>query len=700
MIWFSKKTRLESSRSLMNTGGVGVVGFFSSHPETLPNIPPLMKRFLSPLAFLVVALGFPQTSSAYYMPKVAAVFNADTDGLGYANYRLPAAVTATDGSVLIFVEARLPNGGDGAPSDIIMRKGTYNATTNDFTWGSPVTVVTHTTGGLWNHTVHNPCPVVDRRDGKIYLFYCENDPNYPSAESTAGGGYYMKYKVSADGGATWTAPASQATQLAPSAIYAGDTVSVTGAKMGTGPAHGVQMSNTGAYPNRMVIQYRYSAPGSKKCIRIVTSDDGITWTPSAQAIRSTDPNFVLNEVAIVDLLGGSVYFGIRNNPQATVDDETTHFRVWSKTSDFLATTTGFTAPAYVPEMKDPICAGSLLRLYSTERGDTKNQIFAANLDHQTPDVYDGVRFRRFLTIYSSTDEGATWPRKRLVCANYSDATDYSGYSAYSDLVKFSNKAGIFFETGFKVAPPAPFPPRRIDFAWFNPLWITDPTVAAWEFQDKPVGQFAVTNDKFKNAVCIGMTGVMTGTGKYVAGDPLVPSDRALEFGLTTTPGDTSTLDYIKLQESDINGALNIKANESFWINATIRVDPNQHYVGTGPAGAGTIMAKDGGGGQPTWWFRVQDGGLRFQVCDGTKTSAVGITDLLMDGLTHTVSARRDRTVSPPKLRLFIDNVEVASVNDTTTADIAPTQDVYIGNDNGLTHQLKAEISRIEILRNP
>ena len=79
---------------------------------------------------------------------------------GYSNYRIPAVITAADGTLLAFCEARKDHRGDSGNIDLILKRSEDDGAT----WSSFQVV--------WDagpDTAGNPCPVVDQKTGRIVM---------------------------------------------------------------------------------------------------------------------------------------------------------------------------------------------------------------------------------------------------------------------------------------------------------------------------------------------------------------------------------------------------------------------------------------------------------------------------------------------------------------------------------------------------
>src|SRR3954468_22615418 len=84
----------------------------------------------------------------------------DSGKEGYKRYRIPALITTTKGTVLAFCEGRKGGGGLTGDVDIVLKRSGDGGKT----WGSPEVVADD-----GPHTLGNPCPVVERGDGTVWL---------------------------------------------------------------------------------------------------------------------------------------------------------------------------------------------------------------------------------------------------------------------------------------------------------------------------------------------------------------------------------------------------------------------------------------------------------------------------------------------------------------------------------------------------
>lgn len=142
-------------------------------------------------------------------------------------------------------------------------------------------------------------------------------------------------------------------------------------------------------------------------------------------------------------------------------------------------------------------------------------------------------------------------------------------------------------------------------------------------------------------------------------------------------------DRLTINDSDL---LDFVADRSFAIFSVVNAAE--------PA-VGSIIAKDVGSNQPSWWTRLENGKLRFLLDDGAGhtpnlTSAATVTNSA-----HILMSYRDQNAN--LLRLGVDGT-VATTADNTTASLANANPVVIGDvNNAASRQLQGDIAEIIIL---
>ena len=84
---------------------------------------------------------------------------------GYNTFRIPSIIATPRGTLLAFAEARREGAGDAGDIDLVLKRSQDGGVS----W-SPLQVV----GDNGPNTFGNPCPVVDRATGTIWLLTTQN----------------------------------------------------------------------------------------------------------------------------------------------------------------------------------------------------------------------------------------------------------------------------------------------------------------------------------------------------------------------------------------------------------------------------------------------------------------------------------------------------------------------------------------------
>ncbi len=343
--------------------------------------------------------------AAILLAQAGDVFVAGQDG--YHTYRIPSALTTSKGTVLAFCEGRKSGQHDSGDIDLVLRRSTDGG----ITWG-PLQVV-------WDdaaNTCGNPCPVIDRDTGAIWMLMTHNlgkDPESKIIDRTAEGTRTVWVSKSEDDGLTWTKPVD----------LTKDVKKAEWTWVATGPGVGIQTKK-----GRLLIPCDHVEAGTKKGgSHVIWSDDhGATWTLGGTISGGT------NECQVVERADGSLLMNLRNYKTPSRE------RATSSSTDGGAT---WSALSHDAALVEPICQGSMVRL----PGEASRILFSNPADRKS-------RIR--MTVRLSRDEGATW----------STLKEFGeGPAAYSCLTTLpGGAAGCLYETGAKSAY------EKIVFARFRP----------------------------------------------------------------------------------------------------------------------------------------------------------------------------------------------------------------------------------------
>ncbi|HPD32018.1 MAG TPA: sialidase family protein [Phycisphaerae bacterium] len=338
---------------------------------------------------------------------------------GYHTYRIPSLIVTPKGTLLAFCEGRKNSAADYGDIDILLRRSSDNGQN----WNPVQLVVDH-----GPNTIGNPCPVVDRRTGRIRLLLTGNlgdDSEDKILKRVARQTRTVWACCSIDEGQTWTMTVdiTADTKLPEWTWYA------------TGPGCGIQLEN-----GRMVIpcDHNVAEPEDIRRSHVIYSDDhGETWK-----IGGVVGNHV-NECQVVQLVDGSLMLNMRN--YARGEDRQNHRAVATSGDGGLS----WSPIWWAKELVEPVCQASFIR-FTKRPNFSKNRLLFANPA--------GIK-REKMTIRVSYDEGLSWPVAKEM---------YSGPSAYSALAVLPDMTiGCLYERGEKS------PYETITFARLSLEWITD-----------------------------------------------------------------------------------------------------------------------------------------------------------------------------------------------------------------------------------
>ncbi|MCS6977781.1 MAG: glycoside hydrolase [Gemmatales bacterium] len=354
------------------------------------------------LAFLTVVAGLMQVEET-------VVFRSGSEG--YHTFRIPSVLRTSKGTLLAFAEGRKNSVHDHGDIDLVLRRSLDQGKT----WEALQIV--------WDdgpNTCGNPCPVVDRDSGTIWLLMTHNfgeDTEARIEAGTARGSRTIWVTSSSDDGKTWTKPRDITAQVkkAEWTWYA------------TGPGIGIQTRS-----GRLVIPCDHKAqPGRRFFSHVIYSDDhGQTWKIGG----IVGPQ--CNECQIAELSDGQLMLNIRSY-------RGTGRRLVALSKDGGET---FSEPFEDPVLIEPVCQASLLRYDPLP----KALLFSNPASTR----------REKMTVRLSLDDGRTWRYSREL---------HQGPSAYSCLTVLEDGGiGCLYEKGEKSAY------ETITFARFSLDWLRTP----------------------------------------------------------------------------------------------------------------------------------------------------------------------------------------------------------------------------------
>jgi len=352
-------------------------------------------------------------------PKQTDLFISGTEG--YHTFRIPALLVTKTGTLLAFCEARKTSPADHGDIDLVLKRSTDAGRT----WSSLQLV--YEQGGTDPITIGNPCPVLDRQTGRIWLLFCRNNTDVLATFSDADGLH-------------WSEPR----------LITRSVKKPTWSWYATGPGIGIQLQ-TGPHKGRLIIpcDHReiYNGRPTKFSHVIYSDDHGKTWKLGGSVAPHTD------ECQLVELPDGRLLINMRN--YWAVDGhqpDKAFMRAVAYSNDGGLTWTDL---QFHPTLIEPVCQASFIR-YSWPGPGSKGRLLFSN-------PADGTH-RRALTVRLSYDQGRTWPIARLL---------HAGPAAYSSLAVLPNgDIACLYEAGRK------HPYQKIRFARWPLTWLTSGTEKA------------------------------------------------------------------------------------------------------------------------------------------------------------------------------------------------------------------------------
>ena len=302
---------------------------------------------------------------------------------GYDTYRIPAVIVTDRGTVLAFCEGRRDSRSDTGDIDMLVkRSGDGGSTWSDqeVVWGDA------------GNTCGNPCPVVDRETGTVWLLMTHNlgiDRESEIIDGTSQGSRTVWVTASENDGRTWRPPLEiTATTKRPDWTW-----------YATGPGNGIQLSS-----DRLLIPCDHIEAGTNRYYsHVIYSDDhGATWQ-----LGGTTSQDQVNECCVAGLENGDVLLNTRNY------DRSQRTRQVTVSGDGGMT---WRDQRHDGTLIEPICQAALVRY----PGGGDRLLFSNPASR-----YD----RRNLTVRLSDNAGGSWPHGKVL---------HPGPAAYSSLAVLSD----------------------------------------------------------------------------------------------------------------------------------------------------------------------------------------------------------------------------------------------------------------------
>ena len=339
------------------------------------------------------------------------------------NYRIPAVITAKDGSIVTTTDKRKFNQND-LPEDIDIVCS--RSTDGGHTWSEPYTIAE---GTGYNHGFGDCALVWSNDDNGLIAGFCGGVGTIASTPSNPLRTYISK---SYDNGQTWSERVDITNFLVGDSCIVPEHRNWRSAFFASG--NGLRLSTGRIMFVAAVLETEEYVSSD---YAVYSDDNGETWHVSGRASVGGD------EAKVTELADGRILMSIRhyNNGE---------YNRWYNISEDGGETWQPTTSIW-DDIITPDCDGDMIRYTSVSQGHDKNRLL-----HSVP--YGNSRTN--VTVYVSYDEGETWPvSKRIVPYR-------SGYSSLC--VMPDGTIGLYVEEAYPGASG-----YSMVFYNFSLDWLTD-----------------------------------------------------------------------------------------------------------------------------------------------------------------------------------------------------------------------------------
>ncbi|MGK5531328.1 exo-alpha-sialidase [Streptomyces sp. URMC 129] len=335
--------------------------------------------------------------------ELSRPFERDTEG--YDCFRIPAVVTAPDGTLLAFAEGRVLDCSDVGDIDLVLRRSADGGRT----WG-PLTVLA---GDGDEDAYGNPAPVVDPASGRVTLLFAHSTWSEDADGDRVRGPRTLRALHSADHGGTW----EEGGDLA--ALKPADWTWVS-----VGPGHGIHLTR-GAHAGRLIVPGDHDTDDGGGGAQLYYSDDGgLTWALGAvHQVTPGEPH--PGELTVAQRADGTLYVNARSSETCGTDEH----RLGAVAEDGG---TAFAAGGFTPVegLDAPPVSASLLAV------DDGARLLLSAPARPGAEAFED---RRVMAVRTSLDGGATWQAAGTIV--------HPGRAGYSDLTAPADgEIGLLYET--------------------------------------------------------------------------------------------------------------------------------------------------------------------------------------------------------------------------------------------------------------
>ena len=328
-----------------------------------------MKKLLTLVVFAAFAMVLSAQNDT--MPFRTVLYNPGD--FGSANYRIPAVITAKDGSIVAVTDRRKNNESDLPEDiDIICNRSTDGGRT----WGETFTIAQ---GTGYNHGFGDCALAWSNDENGLIAVFVGGPGLWNSTASNPIRSYMSK---SYDNGQTWSSPTDITDFIFGSNCVVPGHRTWRASFFGSG--NGLRTS-TGRII--FVAAIREGSAQSLNNYAVYSDDNGATWNVSGRASVGGD------EAKVTELVDGRILMSIRHAGKRWYNISSDGGETWQPS---VSTWNELVAPA---------CNGDIIRYTSVNQGYAQNRLL-----HSLP--YGSERAN--VTVYVSYDEGETWPVSKCI----------------------------------------------------------------------------------------------------------------------------------------------------------------------------------------------------------------------------------------------------------------------------------------------
>lgn len=441
---------------------------------------------------------------------------------GSVSYRIPAIITAQDGSLVAITDKRKYSSSDLPQDiDIVVRRSEDNGVT----WSEPVTMAEGTGYGQG----FGDAVLMKANSGKLVALFVGGPGLSQSTPSNPIRSYMCS---SLDNGLTWSTPVDITSQIFGAGCS--DPVRANWQASFFGSGHGLCLKDGRLM---VVAAIREVAYGVLNNYAIYSDDEGDTWQVSERAIAGGD------EAKVVELNNGDVLMSSRTSGNRLWDKSTDRGETWGTNGSWT-------------EIWGNACNADIVRYTSTLDGYDKDRLL-----HTLPNASD----RSNVSMWVSYDEGVTWPVKKSLC---------QGKSAYSSVTILPDGTiGVYLEEDETI-------PYKMVFMRFSLDWLSngaDQYVEANTIEKVEDPVFSVPAGVYYEAQSVAISSATPDASIYYTIDGSVPTTSSLLYEQPVLVSESLTLKAIAVKDGFsssvvVSAAYDIKTD---WSTPTGTVHPSE-----------------------------------------------------------------------------------------------------------------------------